>query len=224
MSGRAVDGTIRKGRAWRTLAAGGLLVVLAGCTAAPGGGCSPTATPSTTTITPTSTTDAPGSTTTTATPPSSTTSVPGSTTTAAPGSTTTTTAPENEQEVVAVDEVAVGDCVTPLGGDLLVGEVELVACDEPHEAEVYAQFDLADDELPEDPATPGYPGGAELTWFAQDECRERFADAVGESYWDSPHDLKVITPSFSTWDLGDRAITCLVVGADGEDLRSSVLA
>ena len=51
----------------------------------------------------------------------------------------------------------------------------------------------------------------------------RFADAVGESYWESPHDVGVITPSFSTWDLGDRTITCLVVGANGSALVGSVL-
>jgi hypothetical protein len=206
-----------------------LLVVLAGCTAAPGAGCAPTANPTTTTAPDgsTSTTIDPGSTTTTVDPGGSTTTSidPGSTTTTVdPGATTTTTVAGGEPEVIAAGEVAIGDCVTPIDGDLLVGDVEIVACDEPHEAEVYAHFEVADGDLSDAAATPGYPGGAELTWYAQDECQQRFAEAVGESYWDSPHDLKVITPSFSTWDLGDRAITCLVVGADGEDLVGSVLA
>lgn len=214
-----MSGTSTKRSSWRASAAGGLLVVLAGCAATPGSGCSPEAAPVTSTA-PTSTTVAPASTTTVA--PTSTTEA--STSTVAPTSTTsTTTVPGEDPEVVAVDEVAVGDCVTPLGGDLLVSSVEVVECDEPHQAEVYAQFDLVDGELPDDPTTPGYPGGAELTWYAQDECQDRFADAVGESYWDSPYDLKVITPSFSTWDLGDRAITCLVVGADGTELSGPVL-
>ena len=111
---------------WRTLAAGGMLVVLAGCTAAPGSGCSPEAEPSTTTTSTTTipgptTTEAPGSTTTTE-PGSSSTTTPTSstTTTVAPGSTTTTTLPDGDGEVVAVDEISVGDCVTPLGDDVLV--------------------------------------------------------------------------------------------------------
>lgn len=213
-----MSGTSTKRRSRRAVAAGGLLVVLAGCAATPGSGCTPEAGPSTTNPAPTSTTSA----------PTSTSEVPGSTTTIVsttevPASTTTTTLPGEDPEVVAVDEVAVGDCVTPRGGDLLVGSVELIDCDDPHQAQVYAQFDLADDELPDDPATPGYPGGAALTWYAQDECQDRFADAMGTSYWESPYDLKVITPSFSTWDLGDRAITCLVVGAEDAALVGSVL-
>jgi hypothetical protein len=205
-----------------------LLVVLAGCTAAPGAGCAPTADPTTTTAPDgsTSTTIDPGSTTTTVDPGGSTTTSidPGSTTTTIdPGGTTTTTVP-GDVDVVDVGEVAVEDCLTPVGGDLMVESVELIDCDEPHEAEVFAQFDVDESELPDGDGPDGWPGGAEITWYAQDECQQRFADAVGESYWDSPHDLKVITPSFSTWDLGDRAITCLVVGADGEDLVGSVLA
>jgi hypothetical protein len=207
---------------WRTFAAGGLLVVLAGCTAAPGSGCSPEATASSTT-TPggSTTTEAPGSTTTTEPGSSSTTTPPGSSTTTEPPGSTTTTLPDGGGEVVDVDEVSVGDCITPVGDDLMVGSVELIDCAEAHEAEVYAQFEVPGDALP---GTPGYPGGSELTWYAQDECQDRFADAMGESYWDSPHDLKVITPSFSTWDVGDRTITCLVVGAGGADLVGSVLA
>ena len=219
MSGNSV-----KRGSWRTLAASGMLVVLAGCTAAPGSGCSPEAAPPSTTTPGSTTTEAPGSTTTTE-PGSSSTTTPPSTT--VPGSTTTTTLPDGggdgEVVVVAVVDISVGDCVTPVGQDLLVGSVELLDCDDPHQAEVYDRFDIADDELPDDPTTPGYPGGAELTWYAQDRCQARFADAIGESYWDSPHDVRVITPSFSTWDLGDRTNTCLVVGANGTDLVGSVL-
>ena len=206
-------------RSWRSFAAGELLVVLAGCTATPGSGCSPDAGPSSTT--------SPGSTTTE--PTSTSTTAPDPTTTTAPGpsstsTTTSTTVPGGGGEVVPASDVSVGDCVSPVGDDLMVASVEVVECDEPHQAEVYDQFSVPDGELADDPATPGYPGGAELTWYAQDECQRRFDDAMGETYWNSPYDIRVVSPSFSTWDLGDRTITCLVIGSSGTDLVGSVLA
>jgi hypothetical protein len=98
-------------------------------------------------------------------------------------------------------------------------EATIVDCDEPHEMEVYAQFTLDRDAVPGD--GDDFPGGNELTWYAQDECQTRFEGYTGQSYWTSSFDLRVLTPSFSTWDVGDRAITCLIVSGDGELLTSS---
>ena len=76
--------------------------------------------------------------------------------------------------------------------------------------EVFAQYEL-------DEATE-YPGGSELTFAAQDECQSRFEAYVGHSYWTSELDLTTLTPSFSTWDVGDRTVTCLLVAGDGSML------
>jgi len=197
----------------------GLILVLAGCTAS-GGGCAPTDQAGTTTSTTvdgssTTTTMVDGSTTTTEDPGGST------TTTVDPGSTTTlpdTTVPA-VGELVAISGVEVEDCITPADDNTFVSQVSVVDCDEPHEAEVYAQFTLDRDELPG--AGNDYPGGNELDWYAQDECQARFEDYTGHSYWTSPYDLRTVTPSFSTWDVGDRLITCLIVAADGATLTAS---
>ncbi len=194
----------------------GMIVFLAGCTAT-GGGCSPTggAAPATTTT-------IPGGGSTTTTTPSSTSTTAAPTTTAAPSSTTTTTVPDPGSGLTLVADVEVEDCLTLATDDVVVAEVELTDCDEPHQAEVYAQFELDRSVLPGD--GDDYPGANELTWYADDECRDRFEDYTGHSYWTSPYDLRSMSPSFSTWDTGDRLVTCLIVNADGSPLTTSARA
>ena len=97
--------------------------------------------------------------------------------------------------------------------------MSVVECDEPHEAEVYAQFTVERDELPG--TADDYPGGSELTWYAQGECQGRFGAYTAHSYWTSRYDLRTVTPSFSTWDVGDRITTCLIVDGDGAALTGS---
>ena len=199
----------------RRLLGVGLFVVLAGCTAGPGG-CSPFDDGSGTT-----TTTTPGETTTTTEPGATSTTVvgEGSTTTTQPGATTTTLPGGGEGELVGISEVEVEDCLVPGTDDALLAEATVVACDEPHQMEVFAQFVLDRDALPG--SGDDYPGGNELTWYAQDECQARFDAYTGHSYWTSPFDLRTLTPSFSTWDAGDRVITCLIVSGDGGPLTAS---
>jgi hypothetical protein len=122
-------------------------------------------------------------------------------------------------DTVPVAEVRVEDCVTPTVDEVMIESVEVVACDEPHMAEVFATFEVGPDDVPA--GENGWPGSSELTFFAKDECQARFEGYVGESYWTSRYDLRVIVPSFSTWDVGDRAVTCLVVDPDGGMLVGS---
>jgi hypothetical protein len=199
----------RTARRWLSTA---LLVLLTGCTAT-GGGCAPLDPPSEPTTT-TSTTVGPGDGSTT------TTELPTTTTTEPGGGTTTTTTPGSPGGgATPIAEVDEGDCLTTATDEVMVAEVELAECADPHDAEVYAQFILDRSALPG--AGDEYPGGNELTWYAEDECRARFDAYTGHSYWTSPFDLRVVTPSFSTWDAGDRLITCLVVDPDGAPLTGT---
>ena len=207
MSTHSADRSGRGRRRARLLTAG-MAIVLAGC--APGtGGCAPTDAGGGTTTTvdgTTTTVDPDGSTTTI--PDGSTTTVPdGSTTsTTVPDGSTTTTVPGEPGPTVRVDTLDVEDCFSPADADTLVDRVRVIECDEPHQMEVFAQYEL-------DEATE-YPGGSELTFAAQDECQSRFEAYVGHSYWSSELDLTTLTPSFSTWDVGDRTVTCLLVAGD----------
>ena len=209
----------RRFRRSRNVVTSALMIVLAGCTAT-GGGCSPTADssgdPTTTTVDPsTSTTEVEGSTSTT----TASTTTPSTTTT----SSTTTTTLEPVGTVVSIDDVSVEDCLSVVGEDAMVTSATRFGCSEPHEAEVFAQFEIAEGDLPADGSRPdGYPGGNEVTWFGQDRCQERFEGYVGEDYWVADGlDIKVVTPSFSTWDVGDRTVTCLLIASDGGLLTGS---
>jgi len=211
MSTHTADRSGRTRRRARLLTAG-LAIVLAGCAPA-SGGCAPVAGGGTTTTTPdgTTTTTAPDGSSTTTTPDGSTTTVPdGSTTTVPDGSTTSTTVPGEPAPTVRVDTLDVEDCFSPADADTFVDRVQVIDCDEPHQMEVFAQYEVDD--------VDAYPGGNELTFAAQDECQSRFEDYVGQSYWTSELDFITLTPSFSTWDVGDRTVTCLLVAGDGSML------
>jgi hypothetical protein len=200
----------------------GLVVVAAGC-APSTGGCAPFDDGGATTTTEaggSTTTEPDDATTTTSTTvvdgstSSTTTTVDpgGSTTTLPDGSTTTTTVPGDVQ-AVAVDSLQVEDCFVPSDDDTFVAEVRIVDCEVPHKLEVFAQYEM--EELDE------WVGSDEITWAAQDECQARFEDYVGHDYWTSDFDVRTLTPSFSTWSEGDRAITCLIENGDGTPLTSS---
>jgi hypothetical protein len=184
----------------------GLIVFLAGCTPS-GGGCVPVEEPggSPGTVDTTTTTTDPDDTTTTTNPDDTTTTTEAEETTT---TTTATTLPGGGDDGVRVEQLELEDCFSPTNADTFVDRVRIIDCDTPHSMEVFAQYELDQD------AT--YPGGNELTWAAKDDCRDRFDEYVGQSYWDSEFDLKVLIPSFSTWDVGDRTITCLIVDPSGD--------
>jgi Septum formation len=206
----------------------GVLVVLAGC-APTGGGCSPIDAGPTTTVDST----VPGDTTTTTetTIPvggegSTTTTLGGSTTSTLPdGSTTTsstvppTTVP-GTVELVSVESLEPGDCVTPSADQDALREVPVADCAEAHGVETFAVLDIDEASFPDVPGG-AYPGGAELRAFAYDACQAPFEAYVGVPFWDSVYDITTITPSPSSWATGDREIVCLIVDLDGNPLTGS---
>lgn len=90
-----------------------------------------------------------------------------------------------------------GMCLTEVGADGEVQEVEVVPCDEPHRAEVFTQksFDLAK-----------HPGEQEVRDQALQYCGERI---VG----DLPETASWVAwiPSAQSWSRGDRTALCIAV-------------
>lgn len=101
----------------------------------------------------------------------------------------------------AVLELQVGTCFDdvdelyePEGG---VPEVPIVDCDEEHDNEVYATFDLPDGDFP-----------SNLTEQAANGCIAPFSGYVSTSYEASRFDIAWLRPSPDTWEDDDRQVIC----------------
>jgi len=105
-----------------------------------------------------------------------------------------------------VFSLKVGDCYN--GPSFKVGEstevenVKLVSCDEPHESEVYAVFELPDS------SWKGEDYVAEQAWLG---CKPRFEAFVGIEYGLSTLHLDYLYPSERTWnEVDDRLVQCSI--------------
>lgn len=108
-----------------------------------------------------------------------------------------------------VFDLRVGDCFNDPPQDEELETVSAVPCSEPHDAEVYAEFDTAEE-------GDAYPGESALGTEAGQGCSERFEDFVGVAPESSSLSVHFLLPTQLSWDnIGDREITCLVVDPSG---------
>ena len=87
------------------------------------------------------------------------------------------------------------------------GDVTPISCEQPHDNEAYAAFDLPDGE---------YPGDAQVLAEGSARCLERFEGFVGVPYDSSGYDVDALTPTRLTWDDGDRRVVCILFLVNGE--------
>jgi hypothetical protein len=110
---------------------------------------------------------------------------------------------------VGARNVQLGDCFQD--GDISAEEetevrsLDAVPCDEPHDNEVYAIFDLPDGD---------YPGDTEVIELAISGCEEEFADFVGLGYGETSLDVTYLYPLEPTWP-DDREIVCAIYDSAG---------
>ncbi len=100
-------------------------------------------------------------------------------------------------------QMQVGDCFND-PEDLtaeLVASVEGVPCHEPHDNEVFAEFDVS---------YAVFPGQDEVYDDALWRCLDHFEAYVGNDYESSSLALSALTPSDGSWVEGDREVTCFV--------------
>jgi hypothetical protein len=128
------------------------------------------------------------------------------------GSSGDTTVPNG----VKVFDLEPGDCfLNPESTD--VSDVQRTECDEPHDAEVFAVFDLEFDR------DADFPGASQVQSAAQEGCQAEFEGYVGQPYEESPYFLSAIAPTQRTWEgRDDREVVCSAITATGEQLDQSL--
>ncbi len=115
---------------------------------------------------------------------------------------------------VRVDAVQEGDCVDmPASSE--VSEFTGIPCDEPHDAQVYALFEITGDDFPGDP---------EVTAQGETGCASRFEAFVGKSYEESIYYINTVRPTELSWERGDREVICLIAPEDGSPKLTQDLA
>ncbi|MGD9528661.1 protein kinase domain-containing protein [Pseudonocardia sp.] len=112
------------------------------------------------------------------------------------GGTTPTT---GSSSVNAID-LAVGDCVSQMGGPTSDVQLSVVDCAQLHQSEVFAEFTVT--------ATT-YPGDDALSKEAEDGCVSRLAGYSPAAVGDPSISISFVYPSAQTWAAGNREVQCL---------------
>lgn len=87
-------------------------------------------------------------------------------------------------------------------------------CDEPHDNEVFALFELEDGE---------FPGQDAVFDQAMELCTgSAFENYVGIAYLDSELDVFPLTPTASGWEDGDHEVVCALYALDQSKLDASM--
>ncbi|UED83705.1 DUF4190 domain-containing protein [Streptomyces profundus] len=130
--------------------------------------------------------------------------------------------PGDEGVDTIVFDLRVGDCFDPPGGlgayeeeGALEQSVSVVPCDQPHEAEVYGQFDVT--------GYGAFPGSEELAGLADQECRALVQPYVLDT-WALPIEAQpyYYHPEATSWRIGDREILCFFGRVDGGTLDEAL--
>jgi hypothetical protein len=108
--------------------------------------------------------------------------------------------------------VSVGDCLSEAASEGEVSAVPIVPCSEPHDAEIYHDFQLEGTD---------YPGDEQVTTLADEGCFAAFEDFVGVPYDASTLEMTYYPPTEGSWnEVDDRLISCLILDPEGQTTDS----
>jgi Septum formation len=111
-----------------------------------------------------------------------------------------------DSDTIALDDLAVGDCVDIADaepGAVEVGTARRRDCAEPHGLEVFHVGSLNDAE------SAPYPGDEAVLAAADQMCLDAFAPYVGIAYVDSTLEIAHLRPDQNVWLHGDRIVRCV---------------
>jgi hypothetical protein len=94
----------------------------------------------------------------------------------------------------------VGDCISAFDAGE-VASVSVIPCTDSHEMEIFARFQIDEDE---------FPGDEETGTIANDGCVEEFEAFIGVPYNQSELFVSYLYPNEDTWGNGDREVLCTV--------------
>lgn len=117
----------------------------------------------------------------------------------------------------AVPAIKVGECTDleiPPGGDDAIQEILTVDCTKQHKWEAYAVTTV-------DEGDGNYPGQATVQEKAETFCLQQFETFVGAAYDKSTYGIIRLYPTDTSWEYGDRNITCLA-GRDEGDITGTL--
>jgi hypothetical protein len=106
-----------------------------------------------------------------------------------------------------------GDCLQRESIEMAeVDSVPTVSCEEEHDAQVVAVFDVREGDYPDD---------AEWEQLLVEGCLEGFEAFVGVPYEESALELQDLTPTPDGWEAGDREVLCVAYLPDGSTTQES---
>jgi hypothetical protein len=113
-----------------------------------------------------------------------------------------------------VFSLAVGDCFNNPAGSSTVTTVTAIPCSQPHNAQIYAKFNLSGSDL-------SYPGTSTVTKLAAKGCNAR-TDSVNKSAAPSSMTIRLLFPEQDAWLNGRRTVSCMIVNPTA-DITSSLV-
>ena len=119
---------------------------------------------------------------------------------------TVTPSPTPAKRSVSVTELQVGDCFSePDASSTQVSDVDVVDCATPHQHEVYSTYTIT---------SSTFPSSSEMDDETQTACYDSFTSYVGVSVENSTYSIFTLTPTESSWSMGDRTIKCILAASD----------
>jgi hypothetical protein len=110
--------------------------------------------------------------------------------------------------------LATGDCFNNPAGARSVNAVTAIPCTQPHNAQVFAKFELTGSNF-------SFPGTAAVERLAGHGCSAR-TGSINKSKVNNAMTIRFLVPEEASWMSGQRSVSCMIVNPTA-DLTSSLL-